>query len=174
VGTPLIALDRPNLFTRGIRLRPSPVLSLLILASMGACVTAPAPATTTDSVVWHRMSIERPPMPLPGSPSPDYPAGRVTNGKRGRVVMHLEVDSAGRVDSATARVVTSDDPAFSAAVRAILPLIRYEPARMVTVECAMSGGQPVMENRAPKCRDVPGSVGRPVRAQVRQQYDFAP
>ncbi len=123
---------------------------------------------------WHPSSVQQPPVMLPGSDTPAYPHGRVPAGKRGKVVMVFDVDSLGRVDLASARATMSDDPAFTAAVRAVLGSMRFEPSRMVALECARRDGKPVFENRAPKCRGTPAPNGRPVRTRVTQEFHFEP
>jgi protein TonB len=66
---------------------------------------------------------------LPGGRSPRYPEALRAAGTGGRVVVHFVVDTAGRVEPATVRVVASTDELFAAAVRATLPSLRFTPAR---------------------------------------------
>jgi TonB family protein len=65
-------------------------------------------------------------------PAPDlaFPAALLRSGRReGRVVLRFMVNELGRVDVATVVVEQSDQELFTAAVRAVLPRLRFEPAR---------------------------------------------
>jgi len=65
----------------------------------------------------------------PGGASPRYPTVLRERGVEGRVVVQFVVDTAGRVEPGTVRVVSSPDDLFTAAVRAALPSLRFTPAR---------------------------------------------
>lgn len=68
---------------------------------------------------------------------PPYPATLRAAGISGRVVLHLVVDSTGRVDLARVQVRQSSADQFTAAVRSILPRLRFAPA--------MLNGRPVAQ-----------------------------
>ena len=120
------------------------------------------------------MSVEQPPVLLATSPMPSYPVGEVSAGKRGRVVARLSVNPDGTVDSTSVQLVSSDDPAFSRAVQAVVPSLRFQAGRVAQLECAMRDGQPVIKNGSPDCRGQPQPTGQAVRATVTKQFDFAP
>lgn len=61
---------------------------------------------------------------------PPYPATLRAAGVSGKVVLHLVVDSTGRVDLAQVRVRESSAEQFTTAVRAILPRLRFAPAML--------------------------------------------
>jgi periplasmic protein TonB len=84
--------------------------------------------------------------PLPGAPTPRYPEALRAAGIEGRVAMEFVVDTAGRVEAGSLRVIASDAGAFVASVRAALIATRYHPALV---------------------------GGRPVRQLVRQEFAFA-
>lgn len=65
---------------------------------------------------------------LPGSVGPVYPDALRASGIEGQVLAQFVVDSAGRVELATFRVLDSQHPLFVAAVRSALSRIRYLPA----------------------------------------------
>lgn len=74
------------------------------------------------------------------SPRVRYPdalrtAGR--GGSAGQVLAQFIVDTTGRVDSGTVKVLRSTHPAFTAAVEAALPTLAFRPARV--------GGRPVKQ-----------------------------
>jgi len=63
-------------------------------------------------------------------PEPGFPDALLRSGRReGQVDVRFIVNEQGRVDVATMIVERSDDELFTAAVRDILPLFRFEPAR---------------------------------------------
>jgi protein TonB len=77
---------------------------------------------------------------------PRYPESLRAAGVSGRVVLEYVVDSEGRVDTASVRVVLSTHLGFSAAAREALPTAHFSPARR---------------------------AGRPVAVRVRQTIRFA-
>jgi TonB family protein len=67
-------------------------------------------------------------MLLADNPAPVYPPELMRRRIEGRVVAVFLVDAMGRVDTRTLRINTSTDERFSAAVRAVLPSLRFRPA----------------------------------------------
>ncbi|MBA3443797.1 MAG: energy transducer TonB [Gemmatimonadales bacterium] len=63
------------------------------------------------------------------SAAPIYPSDLMAIGAEGLVQATYVVDTAGQVDTTTVRVVYSDDPRFTASVRAALGQTRFRPAR---------------------------------------------
>ncbi len=61
---------------------------------------------------------------------PVYPAALQAAGVTGQVVAQFVVDTSGLADLGTFRVLSSDDPQFTAAVRAALPRMRFTSARV--------------------------------------------
>jgi len=90
--------------------------------------------------------VEKPALAAPGSPQPHYPEMLRRAGVSGEVVAEFVVDTLGRVEPGTLRVVRSDHELFAAAVRAVLPALRFLPAE---------------------------AGGRRVRQLVRQPFTFA-
>jgi len=90
--------------------------------------------------------VEKPALAAPGSPQPRYPELLRQAGVGGEVVAEFVVDTLGRVEPGTLRVVSSDHALFTAAVSAVLPSLRFLPAE---------------------------AAGRRVRQLVRQPFSFA-
>ncbi len=67
--------------------------------------------------------------PRPGSAVPPYPEALRLRKIEGTVVFQFKVDSTGRVDIASARVLKSSDPAFALSVYRTLPAMRFLPAQ---------------------------------------------
>ena len=62
--------------------------------------------------------------------SPAYPAALRQAGIKGTVIAQFVVNIDGTVDVASLKVLKSDHPDFTQAVRDALPSMRYEPARV--------------------------------------------
>lgn len=65
----------------------------------------------------------------PGSPTPRYPDELRTARLEGRVLARFVVDTTGRVEPASVRIVSSTHPLFTTAVRSTLPRLHFTPAR---------------------------------------------
>jgi periplasmic protein TonB len=83
---------------------------------------------------------------IPGGPTPRYPEALRAAGVEGRVTLEFVVDTAGRVDPHSIRVLESTADAFVASVRDALAGTRYHPALV---------------------------AGHPVAQRVRQEFAFA-
>ncbi|HEU4524802.1 MAG TPA: energy transducer TonB [Gemmatimonadales bacterium] len=80
-----------------------------------------------------------------GSAAPAYPPDLMAMGTEGSVRALYVVDTTGWVDTATIRVLSSDDERFTQSVRAALGAMRFRPAKR---------------------------AGRPVRQLVEQKFSF--
>ena len=65
----------------------------------------------------------------PSSTAPVYPPELSAQGKEGKVDATYVVDTTGRVDTTTVRVLQSDDPRFTESVRTALDEARFRPAK---------------------------------------------
>jgi TonB family protein len=63
------------------------------------------------------------------SAAPIYPPDLIATGTEGQVQAIYVVDTTGRVDTTTIRVVQSDDPRFTESVRTALAGMRFRPAK---------------------------------------------
>lgn len=64
------------------------------------------------------------------SPMPRYPQLLRDAGVEGATLVRFVVDTFGRVEQGTVKVVESTHPAFALAVQAVLPQMRFSPARV--------------------------------------------
>lgn len=64
----------------------------------------------------------------PSSAAPEYPPYLLAQGIEGFAAVRWVVDSTGEVDTLTYRVIQTNNPDFSAAVRRALPHMRFRPA----------------------------------------------
>ena len=99
------------------------------------------PFDTVFSVLEVDRTVER----YDWSAAPAYPPDLAALGAEGVVRAFYVVDTLGSVDTASVRVVYSDDPGFTASVLAALGQMRFKPAT---------------------------KAGRPVRQEVQQQFRF--
>jgi periplasmic protein TonB len=90
--------------------------------------------------------VDVPVAPYPGSPAPQYPELLRAAGIEGRATIEFVVDTTGRADLGSIRVLSTDADAFVVSIRAALAATRYHPALV---------------------------GGRPVRQLVRQAFSFA-
>jgi protein TonB len=107
----------------------------------GKVVTAHA-----DTHIFYESEVEKPVMGAPGSPAPRYPELLKSAGVEGEVVASFVVDTLGRADASTLKLLKSTNELFGAAVRTALPSMRFLPAEV---------------------------GGRKVRQQVQQPFVFA-
>jgi protein TonB len=89
----------------------------------GIVVTAPA-----SNQIYSESQVEKPVMAMPGSPAPRYPEVLKAAGVEGEVDISFVVDTMGRADPASLRIVKSTHELFDAAVRSALPGMRFIPA----------------------------------------------
>ena len=87
----------------------------------GDSAPAAEPVFAEDEV---QKSVRR----VAGSPHPRYPQPLIEQGIEGLVVIRFVVDTSGRIDESTVRVLRATDRAFLRAVRDWLPRARFEPA----------------------------------------------
>lgn len=71
---------------------------------------------------------ERGAVPAPGNPRPRYPSALRAAAVEGMVLAEFVIDTGGSIEMETVRIVESDHPLFEAAVREILPRLRFLPA----------------------------------------------
>jgi protein TonB len=107
----------------------------------GVIVAAPG-----DNHVFYESEVEKPVMGAPGSQAPRYPELLKGAGVEGEVIASFVVDTTGRADPSTLKILKSTNELFGAAVRAALPAMRFLPAEV---------------------------GGRKVRQQVQQPFVFA-
>lgn len=80
---------------------------------------------TIFSVLQVDSAVER----YEGSAAPAYPPKLLAEGTEGTVYVQFVVDTAGKVDTASVRVLTTPHPEFEQSVRAALVHMRFRPAK---------------------------------------------
>jgi protein TonB len=90
---------------------------------------AKGPVPTGDQP-YFEFQVEKPVASAPGSPGPTYPDMLKSAGIEGQVLAQFVVDTTGRAEVATFKVLKSDNPQFEVAVRNALPRMRFLPAEV--------------------------------------------
>lgn len=85
-------------------------------------------AIDTDKT-YAEFEVERAVTPISGT-NVDYPESMRTSGAEGQVLAQFVVNENGRVETSTFKVLESSNPAFTAAVKAALPRMKFRPAQI--------------------------------------------
>jgi protein TonB len=72
--------------------------------------------------------VEKPALARDGNPSPRYPSTLESSRVAGEVVAQFVVDTTGRADISTLRILQSSNELFSAALESVIPRWRFQPA----------------------------------------------
>lgn len=87
------------------------------------------PPVNTDQP-YFEFQVEKPAQSLPNNPSPRYPDILRQGGVEGRVIAQFTVDTTGRAEMNSFKVIESSHDLFTAAVRNVLPNMRFIPAEV--------------------------------------------
>lgn len=125
------------------RLRLIMVVSLLVIATAAACTSRitegsagpqPSPAASPQPLEvrqpYFEFQIEKPAQLASDSPRVPYPDELLPQRTVGTVLAQFVVDTLGRVEPTTLKVLRSDAPAFTQAVKAGLSSLRFLPAEI--------------------------------------------
>ena len=88
-----------------------------------------APVINTDQPYFD-FQVEKPVAPVPGTGAPRYPDILRSAGVEDEVLAQFVVDTTGRVEVATFKVIRKSHDLFEAAVRSALPSMRFLPAEV--------------------------------------------
>lgn len=92
--------------------------------------------------VYFAHQVEKVAVALPGSPQPAYPESLLRRRRQGRVAIEFVIDTLGRVDTTSVRVLDSAHPMFTLAVRDVLPYLQFLPAEAGGRKVPMRVAQP--------------------------------
>jgi len=82
------------------------------------------------SQTYYEFQVEKPASQASGNPQPRYPEVLKASGVEGDVLAQFTVLENGRADMDTFKIVRSSNELFSAAVRNVLPQLRFLPAEI--------------------------------------------
>ena len=116
-----------------------------VAGGRGTGVAGGAETTRSDEPLFV-FQVDKPAAALPGTAQPAYPTMLTASGVEGQALVQFVVDTLGRAEPASFKVLSASHDAFGLAVRAALPRMRFLPAE---------------------------AGGRKVRMLVQQQFAFA-
>ena len=93
-----------------------------------APIVAEKPVSIPEGKPYFDFQVEKPAMMAPGSKGPMYPASLRAARVEGAVLAQFVVNTDGKVDMATFKVLRTADPLFAEAVRASLVEMQFMPA----------------------------------------------
>ena len=107
------------------------IITLAAFLFLGTPLGAQLPAAaTTAPATYFEFQVEVPVRPVQGRVQPAYPSLLRSSGSEGEVRVQYVVDTLGRADTSTFKVLRSTHELFSAAVREALPRMRFHPAEV--------------------------------------------
>jgi TonB family protein len=83
-----------------------------------------------EEPVYFEFQVAKPVAPRPGNPAPRYPPELRARGIQGDVLLQFVVDSAGKPEPGTLRVLRSTDPEFAHEATRVVRLMRFFPAQL--------------------------------------------
>jgi TonB family protein len=98
-------------------------------ATLGAvAVEARVPPPPSAGGTFFQFEVERVARLASGNPPPAYPAALVPTGERGRVMVSFVIDTTGKADMSTFKVIQSTNNLFTEEVLRVLPNYNFIPA----------------------------------------------
>jgi TonB family protein len=105
-------------------------VAAVYLAGSSLLAQQSTPQRAAPEGVYFEFQVEKPVTARPGNPAPRYPDMLRSDHVQGEVLMQFVVDTIGRADTATFRVLRSTHDLFTMAVRAVLPTYEFTPAEV--------------------------------------------
>lgn len=105
-------------------------------------VGAPLPDAPAAGQPYFEYQVEKAVVARPGNPRPSYPEMLRVAGVSGRVLVQYVVDTLGRVESKSVRILDSTHELFTVAVKDVLPRMRFLPAEVGNRKVRMVVQQP--------------------------------
>jgi periplasmic protein TonB len=86
-------------------------------------------AGVADHGPYMEFQVEKPVVKI-GGEAPDYPSSLKDSGVEGQVLAQFVVNESGRYEGGTLKILSSSNPAFTAAVKDALPRMRFSAAQI--------------------------------------------
>jgi len=96
----------------------------------GGFSTGAEKAPVREDNTYFEFQVEKPVMQAPGSPTPAYPDILRQAGVEGEALVSFVVDTTGRADVASFKVIRTTHELFATAVKNALPRMRFIPAEV--------------------------------------------
>lgn len=129
---PNVQVDVPSIptFDASVPFSPTPVSAREIFDRPASRETIPPGPGAGGNGVHTRETVDHIASPLAGNEQPRYPSTLQRIGLEGEVLVQFVVDSTGRVERESIRIVQATHSLFGDAVRDWLPRTRYAPAEI--------------------------------------------
>jgi TonB family protein len=98
--------------------------------ALGPSSSSPTSIAGGKSAVYFEFQIEKPATPMPGNAGPRYPDELREAKVEGEVLAQFVVDTLGRPEMTTYKVLKSSDDRFTQSVRGALGVMRFYPAEV--------------------------------------------
>lgn len=96
----------------------------------GGFSTGEQKAVVREDNTYFEFQVEKPVMQAPNSPTPQYPDILRSAGVEGEALVSFVVDSSGRADVSSFKVIRTTHELFATAVKNALPRMRFIPAEV--------------------------------------------
>ncbi|HEX4682365.1 MAG TPA: TonB family protein, partial [Gemmatimonadaceae bacterium] len=90
----------------------------------------PSGGSSDRASVYFEFQVEKQAMQLPANPTPAYPPMLRSARVEGEVLAQFVVDTSGRAEPGTFKILKSTHDLFTQSVRDVLPTLRFSPAEM--------------------------------------------
>jgi protein TonB len=87
-----------------------------------------AGGTPSSDQTYFSFQVEKQVLPRSDNPKPKYPSILESTGQSGEVLIQFVVDTTGKIDMNTVKVLKASNDLFASAVKAVLPQWRFLPA----------------------------------------------
>lgn len=136
---------------------------LIALARFAAGERDPVRVLGALGLPFFEFQVEKPAIARANNPPPIYPDRLRAEGIEGEVLVQFVVDTAGRADMRTFKVLKATHPEFIFAVRSVLPRYRFQPAETDGQKVNMYVQMPFRFSidHATFVAPVPGGTARP-------------
>jgi len=101
-----------------------------VAGGIASGVVGGTPQVIDNNQTFFDFQVEKPVAPVPGTGSPRYPDILRSSSIEGEVLAQFVVDTTGRVEVATFKVIRTSHELFSASVRQALPQMRFLAAEV--------------------------------------------
>ena len=79
---------------------------------------------------YFEFQVEKQPIAAPGNPKPRFPEILQNAGVEGQVLVQFVIDTTGRADMRTLKILKSDHDLFTSSIRNVLPSMRFFPGEI--------------------------------------------
>ena len=108
----------------------------------GGVARGVAGGTGATDQPYFEFQVEKIAIAAPGNPQPRYPDILKSAEVEGEVIVQFVIDTTGRADMKTFKVLKEDHPLFTSSIRQVLPSLKFYPAEIGGRKVKMLAQQP--------------------------------